>query len=93
MLQYSKSCCSVEVPTLFFSTSFFVMPNIQLTTDFRYVYIIVKSLIISLPGQIPQSRSVLRKTQYVVRIALGHFNDEMEKSHSRLVSSGVKQFW
>lgn len=50
-------------------------------------------LLLLLPGEIPERRSVLSETQYVVHIVcLSHFDDEMEESNSRLVGSGVEQF-
>jgi len=50
-------------------------------------------LLLLLPREIPESRSVLGETQYVVHIVrLRHFDDKMEESNSRFVGSGVKQF-
>jgi len=54
---------------------------------------IILFLLLLLPGEIPERRSVLGETQYVVHIVrLRHFDDEMEESNSRFVGSGVEQF-
>lgn len=50
-------------------------------------------LLLLLPGEIPERRSVLSETQYIIHIVrLRHFDNEMEESNSRFVGSGIEQF-
>lgn len=43
-------------------------------------------------GQISQSRSVLRETQYIVFVGLRHFDDKVQKSNSGFVRPSIEQF-